>query len=110
MWTLRLPEPRWTDLGLTWSFEYRGYPCKLVATERSLRLWMDGSWLEPSRVLRQDELEDDWLYLSQPHILEHMILARAQRAARLLALNAERILRRYADVKEGIAPPSFATR
>ena len=82
----------------------------LVATEKSLRLWMDGNWLDPSRVLRQDELEDDWLYLNQPHILEHMILARPQKAARLLAMNAERVLRRHADVKEGLAPPGWGTQ
>lgn len=109
MWTLRLPEPRWTHLGLTWSFEHRGYPCKLVATEQSLRLWMDGSWLEPSRVLRKDELEEDWLYLCQPHILEYMILARPAKAAHLLGMNAQRILRRFADVKEGLAPPGWGT-
>ena len=109
-WTLSLPEPQFTDLGLTWKFEYRGYACMLVATDRSLRLWMDNAWLEPSRVLLHNELENDWVFLSQPLCLEHMILARPESAAPLLALNAERILRRYADVKEGLAPPGFATQ
>ena len=82
----------------------------LVATDRSLRLCMDGSWLDPSRVLRPVEHENDWLYLSQPHILEYMILPAPERAAHLLGMNVERIVRRHADFREGLAPPGWGAQ
>ena len=108
-YTLRLPTPSQADLGLTWQFPYRGYSCRLVASETCLRLWMDEREIEPSRVLRDDELED-WLFMCHPHCLEHRILTRAEVALGLLGLVAERILHRYADVLEGSAPPGFGNQ
>ena len=107
--TLRLSTPAQTDLGLAWQFYYRGYPCRLVASETRLRLWMDDKEIEPSRVLRQDELED-WLFMCHPHCLEHGVLARRKAALGFLVLISEVILRRYADVLEGTAPPGYGNQ
>src|ERR1700712_5526201 len=109
-WTLTLPDPQFTDLGLTWQFDFRGYSCKLVASNESLRLWMDGSQIDPRRVLLDDELAEGWGYISQLHILEYMILPRPKWAAGLVGMVTEVILRRSADVKEGLAPLGYGTQ
>ena len=107
--TLRLPTPVQTDLGLAWQFCYRGYPCRLVASETRLRLWMDEKEIDPSRVLRENE-QEDWRFMCLPHCLEHGVLARREVVLGFLLIISEVILRRYADVMEGAAPPGYGNQ
>ena len=109
--TLTLPEPHSTDLGLRWTFQYRGFDCSLIATETTLRLWMDSREIDPSRVLNATEFEETWLFMCQPHVLTYGIIPRSsQVATSLLGKYAELILHRYADVLEGFAPPGFGNQ
>lgn len=110
-YSLVLPKPSIIDMGLTWQFAYRGYPARLIASETTLRLWLGDTEVDPSRVLRADELENDWNELSERHVLGLMLLAAPSGALeRVLALNVERILYRYADILDGCAPSGYANQ